>query len=153
MEGPKEIWGEQQLPVSPAVMCTIMLSGLFFFVYLLVAITRTCFELSKSLRSSRLLLTLQTGATQAKMTVNLAPMLCILFIGARMRALQIDPQNGNPQSWAQKCFFMCTCSVLLQCILVIVLPFVAKGQCKRGAFEGDIAFNMENQIVGVVVTS
>lgn len=153
MDGPKEIWGNKQVPVSPAVMCTIMLSGLFFFVYLIVAITRTCFELSRGLRSSRLLLALQSGATQAKMTVNLAPMLCILFIGARMRALQIDPKNGNPQTWAQKCFFMCTVSVLVQTILVIVLPFVAKGECKPGTSEGDVSFNMQNQIVGIVLTA
>merc|ERR1712216_41156 len=49
MKGPKEIWGDQQLPVSPAVMCTIFLSGMFFLVYLLVAITKTCFELNQKL--------------------------------------------------------------------------------------------------------
>ena len=43
----------------------------------------------------------------AKYTVNMAPMLCVLFIGARMRALQIDPVHGSPQPWAQFCFFLC----------------------------------------------
>ena len=33
----------------------------------------------------------------AATTVNVAPMLGILFIGARMLALQIDPKHGNPQ--------------------------------------------------------
>jgi len=153
MEGPKEIWGKEDVPVSPAVMCTILLSGLFFLVYLLVAISKTCFELSKSLRSSPALLKLEASAAQAKMTVNFAPMLCVLFIGARMRALQIDPRNGNPQSWAQKAFFICTFSILLQAILVIIMPFMARGQCKRGAFEGDIAFAMENPTVGAVMTA
>jgi len=87
------------------------------------------------------------------MTVNFAPMLCILFIGARMRALQIDPRNGNPQSWAQKCFFMCTFSVLVQALLVILMPFIAKGNCKRGKFEGDIAFKMDNPTAGLVMTA
>jgi len=149
MEGPKEIWAEEQLPVSPAVMCTILLSGLFFTVYLLVvAVT----ELSERLNDSSLLLKLKTCATQAKMTVNFAPMLCILFIGARMRALQIDPKHGNPQSWAQKCFFMCTCSVLLQAVLVIILPFVAKCECKEGAFQGDITFSIQNRYAGLALT-
>ena len=35
-------------------------------------------------------------------------MLCVLFLGARMRALQMDPKHGNPQRWAQNCFFLCT---------------------------------------------
>jgi len=153
MRGPKEIWGNQEPPVSPAVMCTIFLSGMFFLVYLLVAITKTCFEVSRNLRQSPVLLKLEASAASAKMTVNFAPMLCILFVGARMRALQIDPKNGNPQRWAQNCFFMCTFSVLIQALLVIILPFVANGECRRGAFEGDVAFTMKNPRVGAVMTS
>ena len=37
-------------------------------------------------------------------------MLCVLFLGARMRALQMDPKHGNPQRWAQNCFYLCTYS-------------------------------------------
>jgi len=153
MKGPKEIWGNKQLPVSPAVMCTILLSGMFFLVYLGVALTRTCFELSRKMRDNPVLLKLEAAFQSAKMTVNFAPMLCILFIGARMRALQIDPKNGNPQSWAQKCFFMCTFSILVQALLVIIMPFVARGICKRGKFEGDISFKMENPAVGSAITA
>jgi len=98
-------------------------------------------------------LKLEASAAAAKMTVNFAPMLCILFIGARMRALQIDPKHGNPQSWAQKCFFMCTFSILIQALVVILIPFMAKGECKRGKFEGDIAFKMNNPQVGAVMTT
>merc|ERR550514_273993 len=77
----------------------------------------------------------------AKYTVNFAPMLCILFIGARMRALQIDPKHGNPQRWAQTCFFLCAYSVLVQCILIIGLPFCfPKCICKKGISEGDVLF-------------
>jgi len=151
MKAPQEVWDGHEPPVSPAVMCTILLSSMFFMVYLLVAITKTIFELSKNLRSSPILLKLEASATSAKMTVNFAPMLCILFIGARMRALQIDPKNGNPQSCARNCFFMCTFSVLIQALLVILLPFLAKGECRRGAFDGDVAFTMENQKVGAVI--
>merc|ERR1719359_2307699 len=46
MKGPKEIWADQALPVSPAVKCTILLSGMFFLIYLLAAVSKTCFELS-----------------------------------------------------------------------------------------------------------
>merc|ERR1719375_2946480 len=108
MQGPKEIWGDSQIPVSPAVMCTIILTTIFFSVYLMVALTKTAVELAGM---SRFLLKLQGVLTLAKYTVNFAPMLAILFIAARMRALQIDPKHGNPQRWAQMCFYACTCSV------------------------------------------
>jgi len=139
--------------VSPAVVCTIFLAGIFFMVYLLVAVTKTCFELFSSLRSSPGLLKLEASATSAKMTVNFAPMLCILFVGARMRALQIDPKHGNPQPWAQNCFFFCTFSILIQALLCILIPFMARGECKRGACEGDVSFVMENPTLGAVMTA
>jgi len=69
-----------------------------------------------------------------------------------MRALQIDPKNGNPQSWAQNCFFLCTFSVLMQALLVILMPFIAKGECQRGSVEGDISFIMESPRIGQVLT-
>jgi hypothetical protein len=40
----------------------------------------------------------------ATASMNFAPMLAVLFIAARMRALNMDPINGNPQKWAQKLF-------------------------------------------------
>jgi hypothetical protein len=153
MQGPKEIWGDSAPPVSPAVLCTILLTTMFFIIYLIVAIANSLFEVVPSMRSSQMLLKLEASAKTAKMTVNFAPMLAILFIGARMRALQIDPKNGSPQPWAQKCFFMCTLSVLFQAICAVVLPFVADAQCKRGDCEGDVSFEMGNKTVGMVMTA
>merc|ERR1719353_1704466 len=121
----------------------------FFGVYLLVALVKTTVELRGP---SQFLTKLMGLLTLAKYTVNFAPMLCILFVGARMRALQIDPKHGNPQKWAQNCMFLCTYSVLLQTILVILLPFVTKCECKRGASEGDVVFELENRTLGVVMT-
>merc|ERR1712032_1114161 len=87
----------------------------------------------------------------AKNTINFAPMLAVLFIGCRMRALQIDPVNGHPQSWAQTMFFICTFSVLAQTILVILLPCVTECTCKQGAAEGDIIFEMKNPTLGMIM--
>merc|ERR1719359_2465935 len=77
-------------------------------------------------------------------TVNFAPMLCILFIGARMRALQIDPVNGNPQKWAQTCFYVCAYSVLVQLCLVMVVPLVLDGKPVAGDTEGDVTFEFKD---------
>lgn len=150
MKGPKEIWGpEGTPPVSPAVSCTINLTIQFFFVYIGVAVVKTTEELGGS---SPFIRKLSGLLTLARYTVNFAPMLCILFIGARMRALQMDPKHGNPQKWAQNCFFLCTYSVLLQTLLVIIMPFATKCECKMGPSEGDVIFELENRILGIVMT-
>merc|ERR1719207_81293 len=120
----------------------------FFIVYLVVALVKTAKEVSGS---SPLLTKIIGVFTMAKLTVNFAPMLCILFIGERMRALQMDPKNGNPQKWAQNCFFMCTYSVMIQTILVIAMPFCVQCECKVGASEGDVVFEMANPTIGIVV--
>jgi hypothetical protein len=149
MKGPKEIWGEEGAPpVSPAVACTMNLTTQFFVVYLGVALIKTAKELGGD---SPTLTKLGGLFTLAKFTVNFAPMLCILFIGARMRALQMDPKHGNPQKWAQNCFFLCTYSVMVQTILVIVMPFCVTCECKQGSSEGDVVFEMENQTVAMII--
>jgi len=149
MEGPKEIWGEEGVPpVSPAVQCTMNLTTQFFLVYLGVALVKTTVELSGP---SPFLTKMGGLLTLAKFTVNFAPMLCILFIGARMRALQMDPKHGNPQKWAQNCFYLCTYSVMVQTLLVLIMPFLVECEAKVGASEGDVVFEMENATVALIV--
>ena len=63
-------------------------------------------------------------------------MLAILFIGARMRALQIDPKTGNPQPWAQNCFYLCAYSVLIQLVLVFAVPYFLGGESARSVAPG-----------------
>jgi len=151
MKGPKEIWGEEGAPpVSPAVACTMNLATQFFVVYLCVALVKTTQELSGP---SPFLTKMGGLLTLAKFTVNFAPMLCILFIGARMRALQMDPKHGNPQKWAQNCFYMCAYSVLVQTVLVIVAPLCVECECKQGSSEGDVVFEMENQTLAMIISA
>jgi hypothetical protein len=141
MEAPKELWPDGQPPVSPAVACTMNLSMQYFAVYLAIAVVDTWEQFLKKTEETKKLSGLLQLATN---TVNFAPMLCILFIGARMRALQLDPKYGNPQPWAQNCFYMCAYSVLVQLILVIAVPYALNGRVKKGDAEGDITFEFDN---------
>merc|ERR1719399_1678900 len=78
-----------------------------------------------------------------------APMMAVLFIGARMRALQMDPINGAPQKWAQNCFYMCTYAIMIQCILAISVPLVLGGKVKEGnKGKGDVEYEVENKMLG-----
>ena len=65
----------------------------------------------------------------ARMTVMFAPMLSMLFIGTRMRALQLTkatdgtiPVTAGPQTWVQDGMYLATWSVLVQLIMAILVP-------------------------------
>merc|ERR1719380_552465 len=84
----------------------------------------------------------------------MGPMLCILFLGARMRALQMDPINGAPQAWAQNCFYMCAYALLANTLLAILVPLVMNGEAKyddKGL--GDVQFEVKHATFGMVLVA
>merc|ERR1719359_1238731 len=150
-EPPKGTWpGDQVPPVSPAVQCTMILSCQYFLVYGGIQVCKTVIDFSFTLGGYLHLL--QEALTTATLSINFAPMLAVLFIGARMRALQMDPVNGAPQSWAQNCFFMCTYALALQTSLCVVIPVVLGGKAKPGTVEGDMEFEVKNTGLAAVLT-
>merc|ERR1719264_1014370 len=101
---PPDLWDdpttaavEYAPPVSSAMCCTMVLSVVFFVVVLARALARTCLDLSATDDTHTLV---GSGGLRASVerwehclqrcaqSLNLAPMLCILFMAARMRALQ-----------------------------------------------------------------
>merc|ERR1719380_56459 len=134
MEAPAEVWGDDKAPpVSPAVACTMNLAMQYFGVYLAIQVVQTYTQFNGNTLETRKLMAILQLATN---TVNFAPMLSILFIGARMRALQIDPKFGNPQAWAQNCFYLCAYSVLAQLMLVIICHMRSEARCERARLRG-----------------
>merc|ERR1719252_61423 len=80
--------GDKIPPVSPAVECTMILTSMYFIVYAGIQFANTLQSFS-GVDSSKL-----TGALQgAVCTLFFAPMMAVLFIGVRMRAMQMDPIN------------------------------------------------------------
>merc|ERR1719171_3244324 len=136
--------GDEIPPVSPAVACTMILASCYFFVYAGIQFGETLKSFS-GWDTSKL-----TGALQgAIVTLFFAPMMAVLFIGARMRALQMDPINGAPQRWAQNCFYACTYAIQIQVILAVAVPLVLGGKVKKGdKGEGDVEYEVENKAVG-----
>merc|ERR1719159_1334227 len=63
-------------------------------------------------------------------TLAIAPMLCVLFLAARMRALQMDPIGGNPQRWAQRCFYAASYCLIAQTIMAAIVPLFLKAKVK-----------------------
>jgi len=86
-------------------------------------------------------------------TMGMAPMLCVLFLGARMRALQMDPISGNPQKWAQNCFYACTYALVAQTIVAVAVPLVLGGKVEKSNVEGDMKYEMDGSpFMGKVLT-
>jgi len=53
--------------------------------------------------------------------VSLAPMVCILFMVARIRALEVeDHMVGKPPYWTEACFHVCALAIVCQVLLVFV---------------------------------
>merc|ERR1719181_2037352 len=82
---PPGTWPEgKKFPVAPAVQCTISLACQYFIVYggMQIARTWTQFTGMKMTKFENAMMT-------ATASMNFAPMLAVLFIGARMRALNM----------------------------------------------------------------
>merc|ERR1719379_3279222 len=136
--------GDKIPPVSPAVGCTMILASMYFLVYAGIQFGKT-FQSFSGVDSSKLVNSLQGAIC----TMFFAPMMAALFIGARMRALQMDPINGAPQRWAQNCFYAVTYAIMFQCLLAICVPLILGGSIKKGdKGEGDVEYKVENKMLG-----
>merc|ERR1719321_1879134 len=141
---PAGAWVSEKIPpVSPAVECTMILASMYFFVYAGIQFAKT-FQSFSGVDSSKL-----KGALEGAIcTMFFAPMVAVLCIGARMRALQMDPIAGNPQRWAQNCFYAVTYSIMMQCLLAIACPLVMGGSIKKASTNGDCEYVVNNKGIG-----
>merc|ERR1719230_1813526 len=121
----------QWRPMAPAVGATVTMTIMFFIVYCGVAVLRTFAQLTGAKNPK-----IEGVLLASSSTMNFAPMLSILFLAARMRALQMDPVNGSPQTWAQQCFYMCAYALMFQTIFAIAVPLVLGGKVKEGEMGG-----------------
>jgi len=152
---PAGTWPEgKKFPVAPAVQCTMILACQYFIVYGGIQVARTYTQIVTMMNhdlGKNFMSKAETALTTATYSMNFAPMLAVLFIGARMRALNMDPVNGNPQKWAQNCFFMCTYALLAQTIFSVAVPLVLQGEAKPGKCEGDMEYEVENKGLGSIL--
>merc|ERR1719258_335721 len=106
----------------------MILSTSFFVVYFLAAVSRTHSQYTVGqVGTSRF----EEVMIRAADTLAMAPMLCVLFLGARMRALQMDPVTGNPQKWAQNCFYLCTYALIGQTLTGPLLSHLVRSAAGR----------------------
>lgn len=123
----------QKTKVSPAVLCTVYMSILYFLVYLCLWSVRTLPESEGQTKALN-------AALAASSVSRKAPMFAILFLMSRMRALQLDPPHGMPPVWMQTCFYIITAVVTVEVIAATVIG--ATGRRAR-AYYGVFTFHCE----------
>merc|ERR1719408_1157988 len=104
-------------PISVTMQCVINLTVQFFVIYVVLWIGITVKEFTGFEWHF-----ITNAMENAKGTIAFCPMLAILFVGTRMRALQITNNKGAPQGWAQDGMYMATWAVLLQFLMVLLIP-------------------------------
>lgn len=130
---------EYTIPISVTMQCVINLTLQFFFVYGMIW---ACVTLKEFTGLEWRLLT-QT-MDSAKGTIMFCPMLAILFVGTRMRALQLTNNKGSPQGWVQDGMYMATWAILLQFFMVCIVPIAtgSPGECDE---DGNIKWEPDNK--------
>merc|ERR1719387_3037059 len=124
-------------PVSTTMKSVINLEMQYFVLYSALAGVRSFTELTGTQ-----LPMITTTLNAACMTVNYAPMLSVLFLGTRMRAVQLsggEPDKYHlPQPYVKSAMWFCVCAVQIQTLIVLVLPLISGGApkvSKDGNFE------------------
>jgi hypothetical protein len=105
-------------PLNPAVKATAFLAALYFAVSGLQWVV----SLSEDVMG-RPMPKAHATMVAAEASVSMCPLVSVLFICCRMRALQITNYLGAPQHWAQNCMYMCTFAIFMQSLCCIFLPF------------------------------
>jgi hypothetical protein len=127
---------------APAEACTMILSFVFFSAQLVIVICQSYVELTgceipKAIAMIR-------GAAN---TVEFAPMLAILLLSARMRALQHEAQ---PQLWAQNCMYFSTGGLCLTTLMSIAVPVALGGTMQINSATKECTFALPDPRLGYV---
>jgi len=86
----------------------------------------------------------------AQDAVNIAPMLCILFIAVQMRALQVDPPSGKPQPWAQGCMVACVAVIVFKVMCAVVLPLLDPTGEGDVTTQGEREFRFQSNLLRII---
>lgn len=130
-------------PPAPAVMCTMIVSVLFFSIQLIIAACRTYTEATGK-EFARVVSVMNAAAT----TVEFGPMLCILFLSLRMRALQ---HGDQPQPWAQNAMYASTCALCATTLLAIIVPLALGGTMVINPKTKEATFEVPDPTMGIIL--
>merc|ERR1719298_108831 len=149
MQHPK---GKQYTPpISVTMQCVINLTVQFFTVYSLIWIAITVKEFTGWEWHF-----ITNAMENAKGTIVFCPMLSILFVATRLRAMTLTNWKGAPQGWAQDGMYMATWSILLQFLMVLLIPLctlLMEGKATHPELDedGNVKWKPEGKIALIAV--
>merc|ERR1719316_904399 len=94
---------------------------------------------------------MESSIMAARTSVQFCPILAILFVSCRMRALQITQQKGDPQGWAQDAMDLILVATLLQIVCCLLLP-IFTGIATKTDGEGNAEYDLKPLIGAYIVT-
>merc|ERR1719224_411438 len=122
-------------PISVTMQCVINLTAQFFFVYTLLWIAITVKEFTGWEWHF-----ITNAMENAKGTLAFCPMLSILFVATRLRAMPLTNWKGAPQGWAQDGMYMATWAIGIQFLMVLLIPLctlVMEGKATHAELDED----------------
>merc|ERR1740117_2242617 len=126
-------------------MCTMVLAVVFFSTQLVIAVCRSYSEFT-GVEFPKIVGMMHAACT----TVEFAPILAILFLAARMRALQHD---GQPQAWAQNCMYYSTFAMCMTTVLAIAVPLAMGGTMRTNPITKESKFEVPNPMLGYALVA
>jgi len=140
-------WGPNEEQVlSPTMVGVLILEAVFFSVHGLMwlnAVFRDLLNINWRLFRDTLL--------AASVSLSFAPLLGLLYVGARVRALQITQQEGSPQWWEQVCVYLTVAAVIVQLLCCLCLP-IFSGVAASVDPEGNTIYDLRPLVCAYGVT-
>lgn len=133
-------------PMSPTMFCIVVLCFVFFSTHFGSWVG----SMLRDIRQVDMPVTMNTLAA-AMVSVQLCPLMCVLFLAARMRALQITEGEGSPQWWEQDCVLLCISAIIVQVICCIAMP-VFTGEASSIGPDGTVLYDLRPMIGAYIVT-
>merc|ERR1719393_574602 len=108
-------------PPAPAISCAMILTVGFFLTQLVVMLCQ-CYTDARGIdyfagHIHKITQVMNNTST----TLEFSPMAAIVFLAARMRALQHD---SEPQAWAQQAMYAATASLACTTMLAVFVPLL-----------------------------
>jgi len=120
---------QEEKELSTMMKATLTLTKVYFAVMCVLTAVLLMEDIKDDTKALHLL---KRTAIESCISLQLAPLLSVLFIGTRMRALQITQQEGNPQGWAQDAMISAVFAVCVQSLCCLVLPIFLAKAAERG---------------------
>lgn len=129
-------------PVSTAMRCVTLLTLIYFAVNLALAAWGLACIGSKHIHGQR-----EQIFTGLRRSLAFAPMLCVMMVGVRLRAMQLKIRD--PQLWAQQAMYVATFAVIVQ-VACSVVPL--QGEDDEGPLGADGSHALGKLLAILVLT-